>query len=247
MAARVTLRDADPRGAADLERLARSRTAQARLVERARIVLAAAEGRRPRAIAATWASRGPPSTPGSAGSTTRGLAGLQDQPRSGRPATYTAEQRAEVVAAALTDPKALGLPFGSLDAGPPPGLPQRAEGDPDQAEPDRRDPRWPRACGGGSRRPGSASGWTPTSPKKGGDRAALHRPAARARVVVCLDEMGPQSAKSFPGQRARPRRARGRARRRPPPRRAGQAGDRLRPAAARGTSSAPSGRRPARR
>jgi len=40
-----------------------------------------------------------------------GLEGLQDQPRSGRPATYTAEQVGEVVAASLTDPRALGLPF----------------------------------------------------------------------------------------------------------------------------------------
>jgi transposase len=42
-----------------------------------------------------------------------GLAGLKDQPRSGRPATYTAEQIGEVVTAALTKPEALGLPFAS--------------------------------------------------------------------------------------------------------------------------------------
>ena len=42
-----------------------------------------------------------------------GLAGLQDQPRSGRPATYQPEQVAEVIAAALTNPQQLGLPFGS--------------------------------------------------------------------------------------------------------------------------------------
>ncbi|MBV8076826.1 MAG: helix-turn-helix domain-containing protein [Planctomycetaceae bacterium] len=34
------------------------------------------------------------------------------RPRAGRPHTYTAEQRAEVIATALTDPKDLGLPFG---------------------------------------------------------------------------------------------------------------------------------------
>ena len=43
----------------------------------------------------------------------QGLAGLQDAPRSGRPPTYTPEQVAEVLAAALTAPQTLGLPFGS--------------------------------------------------------------------------------------------------------------------------------------
>jgi transposase len=42
-----------------------------------------------------------------------GLDGLKDQPRSGRPATYTAEQIGEVVTAALTKPETLGLPFAS--------------------------------------------------------------------------------------------------------------------------------------
>ena len=39
-----------------------------------------------------------------------GRAGLQDPPRSGRPATSTAEQLGEVVTAALTQPETLGLP-----------------------------------------------------------------------------------------------------------------------------------------
>jgi transposase len=40
-----------------------------------------------------------------------GLGGLQDRPRSGRPATYQPEQVSAVIAAALTDPQQLGLPF----------------------------------------------------------------------------------------------------------------------------------------
>ncbi len=40
-----------------------------------------------------------------------GLAGLKDRPRAGRPATYTEEQVAEVIAASLTNPHDLGLPF----------------------------------------------------------------------------------------------------------------------------------------
>jgi transposase len=41
-----------------------------------------------------------------------GLDGLQDQRRSGRPPTYTAEQIGEVIAVALLKPDSLGLPFG---------------------------------------------------------------------------------------------------------------------------------------
>ena len=44
---------------------------------------------------------------------TQGLAGLADQPRAGRPPTYTPEQVATVIATALTDPKTLDLPFAS--------------------------------------------------------------------------------------------------------------------------------------
>lgn len=109
---KVTLREltADERQA--LELLAASRTAQARSVERARILLAIAGGRRPSQVARelgvcrptvyTWIRR----------FDERGLPGLEDRPRAGRPPTYTAEQRAEVIAAALSDPKGLGLPFG---------------------------------------------------------------------------------------------------------------------------------------
>lgn len=97
---------------AEVRRLAHSRTAAARLVERARIVWLSAEGRRVAAIAEEvgchaqtvrlWLTRFDAS----------GLAGLHDQPRPGGPATYTPEQVGAVVAAALTDPQALGLPFG---------------------------------------------------------------------------------------------------------------------------------------
>ena len=41
-----------------------------------------------------------------------GLDGLQDQRRSGRPPTYTAEQIGEVIAVSLLRPDSLGLPFG---------------------------------------------------------------------------------------------------------------------------------------
>jgi transposase len=96
-----------------VERLAHSRTAPARLVERARIVLAVLDGERVAVLAqrlgcrvATvylWAHR----------FNDAGLAGLQDQPRGGRPPTYTRDEVGVVVATALTDPQTLGLSFAS--------------------------------------------------------------------------------------------------------------------------------------
>jgi transposase len=109
---KVTLRELTTEERHTLEQLAHSRTSQARLVERAQLLLAVAEGRRPSQVAKdlglsrptvyTWIHR----------FDEQGLLGLGDRPRAGRPHTYTAEQRAEVIAAALTDPKGLGLPFG---------------------------------------------------------------------------------------------------------------------------------------
>ena len=42
-----------------------------------------------------------------------GLAAFEDRQRSGRPATYSADEVAAVIAAALTSPRRLGLPFAS--------------------------------------------------------------------------------------------------------------------------------------
>src|SRR3954471_1466227 len=113
MATLVKLRKLTTQERAELERLARSRTEEARLVVRARIVLGLAAGERPyqvadrvgvgRAAAYEWLHR----------FNAEGLKGLTDHPRPGRPPTYTPEQRAEVIAAALTKPESLGLPFAS--------------------------------------------------------------------------------------------------------------------------------------
>jgi transposase len=43
----------------------------------------------------------------------RGVSGLEEDMRSGRPATYSPEERSAVVAAALSRPADLGLPFAS--------------------------------------------------------------------------------------------------------------------------------------
>ncbi len=96
-----------------LRRLAHSRIDPARTVERARIVWRAHQGARVPAIARElglceqtvrlWLTR----------FNARGLAGLQDGARAGRPPTYPPEQVGDVVAASFTDPQMLGLPFAS--------------------------------------------------------------------------------------------------------------------------------------
>lgn len=97
---------------AELWRRAQSRTAPARVVERARMVLAVHSGEAAPAVARRlgvgadvvrqWIKR----------FNADGLAGLEDRPRSGRPVTYTPEQVGQVLATAATKPERLGLPFG---------------------------------------------------------------------------------------------------------------------------------------
>src|SRR5690242_14035731 len=90
-----------------LKALAHSRTEPAGLVQRATIIWLLATGQRVATVAAQlqlcdrtlrrWVYR----------FNDAGLAGLRAQPRSGRPPTYSQEQRSEVVAASLTAPQSL--------------------------------------------------------------------------------------------------------------------------------------------
>ncbi len=100
-----------------IDKLSHSRTAPARQVERAKIVLYASQGQRAPAIAKELSLDGRTVRDWIKRFNQSGLAGLGDAPRQGRPATYTPEQVAEVIATALTDPQKLELPFAcwSLD------------------------------------------------------------------------------------------------------------------------------------
>jgi len=109
----LTLRSVTAEEAQTLREVAHSRTAEARLRDRARICWLAHQGQHVRAIKEAL---------GVADGTVRlwitrfndgGLDGLRDQRRGGRPATYSPEQVGVLVAASLTDPRELGLPFGS--------------------------------------------------------------------------------------------------------------------------------------
>ncbi len=109
----LRLRPLSPAEEDEIARLTRSRTAPVRVVERARLIGRAQQGMRVPAIAAElgisvamvrcWLTR----------FNARGLAGLADAPRSGRPATYSPEAVGELIATSLTAPQDLGLPFGS--------------------------------------------------------------------------------------------------------------------------------------
>jgi len=113
MGKRLRLRELSEEERRALERVARSRTAPARQVERAKVVLAAASGQGIGAMAERfhlslgtvylWWHR----------FEEQGIAGLQDKARGGRPPTYTRAQVSLVVQTALTNPQTLGQSFAS--------------------------------------------------------------------------------------------------------------------------------------
>src|SRR5690348_7971655 len=103
-----TLSDEEREG---LERMARSRMRGAGLVRRARIVLHALEGLKAPEIGARMELCGNTVRHWLTRFNARGLKGLEEDVRTGRPPTYSAEQRGAVITAALTSPAALGLPF----------------------------------------------------------------------------------------------------------------------------------------
>ena len=82
------------------------------MVERARIIQSAAAGQSAAAIAERLIYSRPTVYGWIRWFNPEGLHALEERPRSGRPPIYTVEQRAEAIAAALTDPKTLSLSFG---------------------------------------------------------------------------------------------------------------------------------------
>lgn len=96
----------------EVERLARSRREEIRLVERARMILAVYESLRIAAAAeavgchpvtvSLWLTR----------FEKQGVEGLQDAPKSGRPPIYSEEEKGRLIAVARTDPQSLELDFG---------------------------------------------------------------------------------------------------------------------------------------
>ncbi|HXO84034.1 MAG TPA: helix-turn-helix domain-containing protein [Gemmatimonadales bacterium] len=109
----LRLRELSDEEREEVQRIARSHTLGAGLVRRAQIVAHALRGLKAEEIATQmdlcgntvrhWLNR----------FNARGLRGLEEDVRTGRPPTYSAEQRRAVITAALTRPSELGLPFAS--------------------------------------------------------------------------------------------------------------------------------------
>jgi transposase len=97
----------------ELARMARSRTLGAGLVRRAQIVMHALEGLKAPEIGARMGLCGATVRHWLKRFNARGLEGLAEDVRTGRPPTYSAEQRSAVINTALTPPADLGLPFAS--------------------------------------------------------------------------------------------------------------------------------------
>jgi transposase len=97
----------------ELGRMARSRTGAAGLVRRAQIVLHALEGLKVPEISARMDLCGATVRHWLKRFNAHGREGLEEDVRSGRPPTYSAEQRSAVITTALTRPADLGLPFAS--------------------------------------------------------------------------------------------------------------------------------------
>ena len=97
----------------ELGRMARSRTGAAGLVRRAQIVLQALAGLKAPEISARMDLCGATVRHWLKRFNVRGREGLEEDVRSGRPPTYSAEQRSAVINTALTPPTNLDLPFAS--------------------------------------------------------------------------------------------------------------------------------------
>jgi transposase len=108
----IRVRALSPEETSQLTELARSRKRGAGLVRRAQIVLHAVEERLPASeIAARMGLCGATVRFWLKRFNARGLKGLEEEMRSGRPPTYSAEEKSVVIRTALTHPAELDRPF----------------------------------------------------------------------------------------------------------------------------------------
>jgi transposase len=95
-----------------LEQLKRSQTAEARLVERAKMILMFHDGMKPVDMAEKLDRTAMTVYSRIKRFDSEGLESLKDGPKSGRKPTYTEAERGQMIALARTDPEKHGLPFG---------------------------------------------------------------------------------------------------------------------------------------
>jgi transposase len=113
MPKRRILREATEAEGKELARLSHSRTEEYRLVERAQAIEAAYRGESGNAIAKRLGREADTVYHWLDAFEQNGIEGLRDQPRCGRPATYSEEERGHLVVTAKTHPRQLQMPFGS--------------------------------------------------------------------------------------------------------------------------------------
>jgi transposase len=111
MPKRVKLRPLTDEERDQLEQIKRSRKAEQRQVERARIILSLAEGGTPSEVAAEIGRSEPTIYDRLHRFNEQGLGSLRDEQRSGRPMTYSEEERGRMVVTARTRPSVLALEY----------------------------------------------------------------------------------------------------------------------------------------
>jgi len=94
-----------------LVKLAKSQTAPVRMVERAKTILFVYGGESPAETAQKQGRATATIYQRLKRFTQHGLSGLDDQPRAGRPLTYTEEERGQMIVTARTHPHQLGRPY----------------------------------------------------------------------------------------------------------------------------------------
>ena len=112
MVKRIQLREMNTEEQQELERISRSRTAPQRKVERARIILGLQGGERVMALAQQVGRSVATIYNQVQQFNVRGIDFLEDLPRSGRPETYSENERGQIIVTAKTQPQQLGQAFG---------------------------------------------------------------------------------------------------------------------------------------
>jgi transposase len=112
MPKRIELRPLTQEEYEQLTKLSRSRTAESRLVERAKMILWTHEGHTREEIMTRLGRSYPTILQWIKAFNGKGFAGLDDAPRPGRPLEYSEHERGQMIAAARTHPQKLGRPYG---------------------------------------------------------------------------------------------------------------------------------------
>src|SRR5712692_6540704 len=130
----------------------------------------------------------------------QGLQGLEEAPRSGRPVTYTPEEVSNIIQTALSRPQELGEPYATWTLDRLVDYLHRVKGIRmkrsriseffiQEGLSWRHDESW------------FGERVDPDFARKRGAIESLYKTPPAESLVICLDEMGPQAVKSYPGKR----------------------------------------------